>query len=180
MIRPAFRTFAAVNLVVAAGLAPPSGAGMTAKAATSVFAPFTGTFRGSGTIRRGPDEPAETVRCRITSKLSADGQSLHQTGTCAVPGSKAAIDSRIKLNPATGRLTGSWTDVANGARAGVTGRISGKTVHLTIVGKDTQTGENRTFWMVLEPDSAGYQMTSTTPDARSGRKFTSGKIRFKK
>lgn len=180
MNRVAFRITAVACLTMAASLAVPPHAGMRAEAATSVFAPFVGTFRGSGTIRRGPEEPAETVRCRITAKLSEDGQSLHQTGTCAVPGSKAAIDSRIKHNPATGRLSGSWTDVANGARAGVTGRLNGKTVHLTIVGKDTQTGESRTFWMVLEPDSAGYRMISTAPDTLSGRKFTSGTINFTK
>ena len=149
-------------------------------AGSSPLEPFAGKFRGSGTIRRAPDEPAESVRCRITATLSDDGHTLRQKGTCAVPGSKAKIDSRIRLNPANSRLTGSWTDVANGGRAGVTGSIKAGTVRLTIVGKDQKTGENRTVWMVLKPNSSGYRMTSTSPDNQSGKKFKSGEIRFKK
>ncbi len=149
-------------------------------AGSNPLEPYAGKFRGSGTVRRAPDEPAESVRCRITATLSEDGSTLQQKGTCAVPGSKAKIDSRIKHNPANGRLTGSWTDVANGSRASVAGSVRSGTVRLTIVGKDEKTGENRTVWMILKPTSSGYRMTSTSPDNRTGKKFQSGEIRFTK
>lgn len=152
----------------------------TAKAAGSVFEPYAGSFRGQGTLRRKPDEPHETVRCRITAALSSDGLSLKQTGTCVVPGSKVSIDSRLKYNTQTGRVTGTWTDVANGSAAAVSGRITDGRINLTIAGKDTQTGETRTLWMTLQPASGGYQLTTRSPSETSGGKFVSGEIRFKK
>ncbi len=155
-------------------LAIPAAADDTALSA------YAGSFKGKGTLRRKPDEPKETVRCRITAKLSADGLTLKQTGTCVVPGSKVAIDSKLIYNPANGRVTGRWTDVANGSAASVSGRANASGAQLTIAGTDTQTGESRTLWMTLKPASKGYLLITRSPKPGSGGKFVSGEIRFTK
>ncbi len=149
-------------------------------AAENTFGAYAGSFSGRGTLKRQPDAPAETVRCRITSKLSPDGNSLVQAGTCVVPGSKVAIDSRLTYDPGTRRIRGTWTDVANGTAAGVSGTASGSRVELTITGKDRKTGENRTLWMTLEPRNNGYMLTTRSPDPAGGARFVSGEIRFTK
>lgn len=161
-------------------VAMPVTSASVARAVESVFEPYTGSFRGQGTLRRKPGEPRETVRCRINAKLSSDGLSLKQTGICVVPGSKVPIDSNLKYNSQSGRVTGTWTDVANGSAAAVSGRIAGDRISLTIAGKDTQTGETRTLWMTLQPASNGYGLTTRSPNENSGGKFVSGEIRFRK
>lgn len=149
-------------------------------AAENPFGAFAGSFNGKGTLKRKPDAAAETVRCRITAKLSEDGNALAQAGTCVVPGSKVAIDSRLTFDPATRRIRGTWADVANGSAAGVSGTVSGNRINLTITGKDSKTGENRTLWMILEPRGSGYTLTTRSPIPAGGGKFISGEIRFTK
>ncbi len=141
--------------------------------------PFAGMFKGSGTLYRTVDAEAETVRCRITGNLSDDRLSLVQTGACAVPGSKLAVDGRLTLDPTNGRIKGTWTDVASGSAASVSGRKTDNGLNLTIVSADRQTGESRTLWMVLKPASGGYSLTTRAPNPAGG-KFISGKIQFTK
>lgn len=147
-------------------------------AAENVFEPYAGSFSGQGTLRRQPDEPRETVRCRIKSALSQDGLTMIQAGTCVVPGSKVSIDSKLEYDPATRRVKGSWTDVANGSAASVSGSETGGRIRLTIVGKDRQTGENRTLWMTLEPTAGGYSLATQASNPSGGGRFASGEIRF--
>ena len=149
-------------------------------ASDTPFATYAGSFNGKGTLKRKPDAAAETVRCRIKAKLSEDGNALSQAGTCVVPGSKVAIDSRLTFDPATRRIRGTWTDVANGSAAAVSGTVSGAQINLTITGKDTKTGENRTLWMTLEPRGGGYSLTTRSPIPAGSGKFVSGEIRFTK
>lgn len=149
-------------------------------AAENVLEIYAGSFRGEGTLRRKPDEPKETVRCRIKSSLSDDQLTLRQTGTCVVPGSKVAIDSKLVYNPGSGRVTGTWTDVANGSAAGVSGSGNDGRVSLTISGRDQQTGESRTLWMTLTPATGGYDLTTRSPNPSAGGKFVSSEIRFRK
>lgn len=160
--------------------------GLVLAAATQVTATetplgaYAGKFSGKGTLRREPDEPRETVRCRISSDLSSDGLSLVQSGTCVVPGSKVAIDSKLTFTPATGRVTGTWTDVANGTAANVSGQGDNSGFNLTIVGTDRQTGEIQTFWMTLTPNASGYSLTTRSLDPAGGGRFVSGEINFTK
>lgn len=141
---------------------------------------FAGTFQGKGSVRRTSDDPLETVRCRINAELSENGLKLSQSGTCVVPGQKVEIDSELELNPANNRISGSWTDPATGGAASVSGRVEGSSLVLTVVGQDRQTQESRTVWMVLEPTTTGYQLTSTAPAARDGNKYLAGEIAFTK
>ncbi|MEX0345907.1 MAG: hypothetical protein AB3N20_13355 [Rhizobiaceae bacterium] len=151
-----------------------------AKSAGNPLGTYVGKFSGKGTIRRHPDEPKETVRCRISATLSADGNTLSQNGTCVVPGSKVAVDSELTYNPANGRVVGRWTDVANGSTAGVSGKGDSQIVNLTIVGTDQQTGESRTLWMTLQPTKNGYLLITRSPKPNAGGRFVSGEIRFTK
>ncbi len=151
-----------------------------ARPAENPLGAYAGKFSGKGTIRRHPGEPKETVRCRISATLSAEGNTLKQNGTCVVPGSKVAIDSELTYNPSNGRVKGRWTDVANGTAAGVSGKGDSKSVKLTISGKDLQTGESRTLWMTLQPTKNGYLLITRSPKPSAGGRFVSGEIRFTK
>lgn len=165
---------AAMSLLLALGTPLP-----VASASTETLAQFSGTFRGTGSVRRSPDNAAESVRCRITAKLAGGGLTLEQSGTCAVPGQKFEIASRLVLDPRTNRLSGDWTDPADGSAASVSGRKEGERLMLTIVGRDPRTMESRTRWLVIEPTGAGYRMTSTAPGSKGGR-FVAGTIEFTK
>ena len=94
--------------------------------------------------------------------------------------SKVGIDSVIRHNPANGRLTGKWTDVANGGAASVSGSATAANLRMTIVGKDPKTGENRSLRMELKPTGNGYRLTTTLPDPVSGKRFVSAEMRFTK
>jgi hypothetical protein len=161
-------TMVLVSLAASAGLAGP----------VATLEPFAGSFRGEGSVKRTAGDASESVRCRITSGLGEDGLSLDQSGSCAVPGQKVTIESRIVLDPASNRLTGSWTDPSDGSAATVSGRLEGDRMVLTIVGRDPKTLEARTRWMVLEPTGTGYRLTSTAADPRGGGRFVAGSIEF--
>lgn len=125
--------------------------------------PFAGSFKGSGTARAKPADPAETARCRVTGTLSADKRTLTQTGQCAIPGHKVDVGGTVKHDPATDRLTGTWRDVATGRNGSLSGRLDGGAMRLTMVVANPGAGEPATYTMVVTPTTTGYSMVSRAP-----------------
>jgi len=138
---------------------------LAAPAAAGSLEPFAGSWKGAGTARAKADAAAETARCRLTSTLSADARRLDQSGQCAIPGHKVAIGGTIRHDPATDRLTGSWTDVATGRSGSISGRFDGTAMRLTVAVANPGQGEESSYTMVLTPGAGGWHLVTRAPGA---------------
>lgn len=134
-----------------------------APAAAASLEPFAGDFKGSGTARVRPSEPAETTRCRIKATLSDDKKTLKQSGQCAVPGHKVDIGGTVRLNPDTGVLSGSWRDVASGRNGELSGRLDGAAMRLTMIVDNPGDNEPSSYTMTVTPTAKGYRLVTRAP-----------------
>jgi len=92
---------------------------------------FTGSFRASGMVADGPDATRHSVRCNFTIQhQGVDRVSLE--GTCwAYLIFSRSISADVALNPQSGRLTGTYTEVSNGTSR-LDGRLEGATIVVII------------------------------------------------
>jgi len=115
-------------LILAAILAAP-GEATAPNAAGNPFDRLSGEWQGSGTVRRGDDEPKK-VSCKATYKVL--GSNLSQNLRCT--GADYEINTTLKLTYKDGKIKGSWNESTYDANGGATGTAKENTIHARITG----------------------------------------------
>jgi hypothetical protein len=108
----------AAGFVAAMLLAPQPGM----SAPGGVFAPFLGSWKGSGQVTVN-DGHKERISCRATYSASDNGASLTQSLTCAGDAYRFQVQSYVE---ATGQnLLGHWEEENRKVAGQLTGQVSG-------------------------------------------------------
>ncbi|TGD97739.1 hypothetical protein [Methylobacterium nonmethylotrophicum] len=105
--------FLAVPLIVAISAAP------AAAAPRGSFAPFAGSWSGSGQVVSATG--SEAIRCRARSDVGAGGASISQRLVCA--SASYRFDITCRADDADGRISGTWTETTRGVTGMLTGEL---------------------------------------------------------
>lgn len=107
---------------------------------TASLALAAGPFEGlaglwSGQGRLGfKDGKVETVTCRTTYFVAADGEELKQNIRCASGGAKIEVKSVVKH--AAGKLAGTWEETVYNKTGDITGEVTPRGFRVSVKGSD--------------------------------------------
>jgi hypothetical protein len=107
--------FAVITLLVASVCGSPS------YAQSGPFAGMAGNWSGTGTVTLD-DGSTERIRCRATYAVSASGNGLNQTLTCASDSYKFNLVSSVTAQGAG--LSGTWSESSRNVNGNLEGRAS--------------------------------------------------------
>ena len=96
--------------------------GSAGYAQTGPFAGMAGNWSGGGTITLD-DGSSERIRCRATYAVSAGGNGLNQTLTCASDSYKFNLTSNITAQGSA--VSGTWSETSRNINGAIEGRSGG-------------------------------------------------------
>lgn len=99
--------------------------------ADPAFAPFSGTWTGTGQIRLD-NGASERIKCNAYYTPRDEGTGLGIALRCASTSYK--IELRSQLKSQSGRVSGSWEERNFNAAGNVTGQANGGRINLSVVG----------------------------------------------
>ncbi len=95
------------------------------------FAGLAGVWSGSGTVSLDNGQ-SERIRCRATYAVSADGNGLNQTLTCASDSYKFDLKSNVIAK--AGALSGTWGESSRNIGGNLQGTAQGRQFDIVVSG----------------------------------------------
>ncbi|MCO5129398.1 MAG: hypothetical protein M9932_02400 [Xanthobacteraceae bacterium] len=108
-----------------------SAGSLAAAQSPGAFTGLAGVWSGSGTVSLDNGQ-SERIRCRATYAVSADGNGLNQTLTCASDSYK--FDLRSNVIAKAGALSGTWGELSRNIGGNLQGSARGGQFDVTVSG----------------------------------------------
>lgn len=153
---------------------------INANAKQNYVAEMAGVWTGRGTIKKSSSASKEAVRCRLKSVPKNGGKAFYVRYFCLGIDIKFETTGTLSFNEKTKAIAGKLVTVGVGAFK-ANGKLKGKTVSLTLRGKDKKTGKPVTGSLIIR-HSGKTKLTSTlsATDVKSGKRFRAFRASFKK
>ncbi len=154
------------RLVIVAALV--CAAGSAAAADDGMLKRMVGDWVGQGVVRLKADEEPQRLFCKLTGTLDPGGQSLHQTGRCALPDLSVAVEAVIEaIGP--GRYRGSGGRRGNPPAATFTGIAKGDQFLLTA---ETDDEEKSKPTATVDVGDNGFRVRAVAVNHKTNATYT--------
>ena len=151
-----------------------------AMAKQGYVAGMAGVWTGRGTIKKSATAPKEAVRCRLKSVPKNNGKAFYVRYFCLGIDIKFETTGTLSFNEKTKAIAGKLVTVGVGAFK-ANGKLKGKTVSLTLKGKDKKTGKPVTGNLTIRrKGKTNLTSTLSATDIKTGKRFRAFKASFKK
>lgn len=154
---------------------------ISVSASPVIFENMTGSFKGKGLVKSGPKAKNESIRCRLKGK--PDGASkLKMSGNCAVSGFVFSLNGFIAQNGNKNSYTANmFRSLANLKQNNFSGKSSGTKLNLSFKARDRISKQDVVAKININTkNSSNFDVTIIRTDAKSGKVYKMGTIKFAK
>lgn len=168
---PLAATFCAALIGLGAIAQGPIG---EARAEAGYLESFVGDWRGQGSFRRGPEQPAESVVCRAQGSLDGNGQ-LQVRGRCGGDGFTGTFRVNAVYDPGTDRYSALFAGPPSVGSSELTGQRRDNRIELAV----NHPGQPPSTLHIGRPTEQAFHLRSETAP-QGGPSFVSADIQLQR
>lgn len=139
---------------------------------------FDGSWSGGGTVRTSATSSDRNVKCTVTGSSTATSVDVNGSCRAAVIVTRK-IGASIKLDPATGRYTGTYIGSTIGP-ARLSGRRNGDRVNLVVTWPKPVNGDTTANMTITNAGNGQFSFVVTDRASPGGPNVTMTRVNFSK